>query len=406
MRMENAAHDPAGRSSLREFFIGKGAASGCPFHRFNHRVVEDVKAVWGIGRQAFGRRESLPEPFQKADGAKAEPFAIRVQELGASEALLRLPSEEPSGAGFSVALLKAKMDDLNRQFLLPDAPACDARPAEQPNPSQRDAEPADARNGQIPLFQPPASSSGREGLIPLQLPDFIIQSNHPPPPIGAPYGPQILVPEPRASPGKAGRLDGCAYAGLLPEPWLGRLNGHPILVRGASAAIHQPEKPETASAPSAAQRGPERRGPNPGQRQSRPPATAITAAPVMKMAAAKNIQDAARKEPRSRIAERGKKPKKTPLPKTPDADRKPKKAPAAPLTKYPGQARTRHPHKPEAGVLRKPPSSAKESGLPREKGKTPKTRHPEDAWLEGIKAKKKKNIRTPSRAPSGARAPP
>ncbi len=59
-------------SALKGFFIGKGADSRCPFHRFNHHIVEDVKAVWGAGRQLFQRREpilSALEPRQ-AEGRK------------------------------------------------------------------------------------------------------------------------------------------------------------------------------------------------------------------------------------------------------------------------------------------------------------------------------------------------
>ncbi len=402
MRNDMAARERAGGSAFREFFIGKGAASGCPFHRFNHRVVEDVKAVWGLGRQAFGRREPLPEQFQKADFAKADPFAMRVQEPGAPEK--RLPSEEPSGAGFSIALLRTKMDDLNRQVFLPDAPACEARPAEQPNLSQR-AEPAGAhsRNEPLPSSQPPGAQAAAEGIVPLKLPDFNNKTRLTPPAIGAPYESRILVQEQISSPRIAGPLNGCAFIEHPPALRLRRRFNHPISIKEASAAeaTHPPKKPETASAPSAAQRGGEL-NPRPGH--PAPAAPVMTAAPAAKMAAVKIIQKAAaREEPRSRIAETGR--KKLRQPKAPEAEMKPKKAPAAPLAKSPQPYRKKHQEKPEALIRRRPPASAKEVALPREKGKTPKISHPDDALIVGIKGKKKKNIRTPSRAPSGARAP-
>ncbi len=385
--MRNEAHDRAGRSALSEFFIGKGAASGCPFHRFNHRVVEDVKAVWGLGRQAFGRREPLPEPFQRADGAKADFPAMRVLELGALEAPLRLQSEEPPGAGFSIALLRAKMDDLNRQVFLPDAPACEIRPAEQPQPapSRRDAEPAEvhSRNEQILAFQSQATPSRTENI--LQMPIASIQPDYPPPAMVAPYEPMIIVPAARTSPVIAGPVSGFELKtpGRPKPPY-----GSPAGIRGepAAAATHLPEKPQTGLALSGAQHAFPR-----APRQPAPPTPSMITAPVKKPAAAKKIKNAQKvavvKEPRLQAAEPRKKEKRLPQPKAPGAERKPKKAPAAALAKYPQPSWKKPQERPEAGISRKPP--AKEGGLAREKPEPPEIRHPEDAWLKGIKGKKK-----------------
>ncbi len=118
--MRNDMAERAGGSALREFFIGKGAASGCPFHRFNHRVVEDVKAVWGLGRQAFARREPLSE---------AGPSARQMESLAAADLLKDAirPADNPaqaqasdfSGASIYRLAMNAKKDDLERQVAEP-----------------------------------------------------------------------------------------------------------------------------------------------------------------------------------------------------------------------------------------------------------------------------------------------
>jgi hypothetical protein len=84
--------DPGGRGLAHRIFIGKGAASGCPFHRMNNNIVEGTKSLLDIGRRMFRNQRPIVE--------KTSPKASRPSPADAKEFTM-LASDEAFAQSFA-----------------------------------------------------------------------------------------------------------------------------------------------------------------------------------------------------------------------------------------------------------------------------------------------------------------